>query len=137
MKLDIERTTVGDVHKIGEIDIEKYKCVTADIITKDVVITEKQIEHIIEHHPHDFERFNGFFRDIVENPDYIIEANKPKTALILKEIVFEHEKLKTVLRLVTSTYDPKYKNSIITFMIIDDKEWNRILRNKKILNNSE
>ncbi|MGN0501424.1 MAG: PBECR2 nuclease fold domain-containing protein [Ruminococcus sp.] len=110
---------------------------TADIITKDVVITEKQIEHIKEHHPNDFERFNGFFRDIVENPDYIIEANKPKTALILKEIVSEHEKFKTVLRLVTSTDDPKYKNSIITFMKIDDKEWNRILRNKKILYKSE
>ena len=137
MKLDIERTAVSDVHKIGEIDIEKYKCVTADIITKDVVITEKQIEHIKEHHPNDFERFNGFFRDIVENPDYIIEANKPKSALILKEIVSEHEKIKTVLRLVTSTDDPKYKNSIITFMKIDNKEWNRILRNKKILYKSE
>lgn len=137
MKLDIERTAVSDVHKIGEIDIEKYKCVTADIITKDVVITEKQIEHIKEHHPNDFERFNGFFRDIVENPDYIIEANKPKTALIMKEIVSEHEKFKTVLRLVTSTDDPKYKNSIITFMKIDNKEWNRILRNKIILYKSE
>lgn len=135
--LDIERTAVNGVHIIGALDLEKYKCVTTDIITKDVVITEKQIEHIKEHHPNDFEQFSSFLKDIVENPDYIIEANKPKTALILKEIIIEHKKFKTVLRLVTSTDDPKYKNSIITFMKIDDKEWNRILKNKKILYKSE
>ena len=42
------------MHIIGALDLEKYKCVTTDIITKDVVITEKQIEHIKEHHPNDF-----------------------------------------------------------------------------------
>lgn len=38
-----------------------------------------------------------------------------------------------VLRLITSKDNLDYKNSIITFMKIDDKEWNRLLRNKKIL----
>lgn len=137
MNFDTERTAVNDVRIIGALDLDKYKCVTEDIITKVVVITEKQIEHIKERHPNDFERFGVFFKDIIENPDYIIEANKPNTALILKEIETEHRKFKTVLRLVTSTDDPKYKNSIITFMKIDEKEWNRILRNKKILYKSE
>ena len=134
---DIKEMAVNDVCIIGALDLDKYKCVTEDIITKVVVITEKQIEHIKERHPNDFERFGVFFKDIIENPDYIIEANKPNTALILKEIETEHRKFKTVLRLVTSTDDPKYKNSIITFMKIDEKEWNRILRNKKILYKSE
>lgn len=137
MNFDTERTAVNDVRIIGALDLDKYKCVTEDIITKVVVITEKQIEHIKERHPNDFECFGVFFKDIIENPDYIIEANKPNTALILKEIETEHRKFKTVLRLVTSTDDPKYKNSIITFMKIDEKEWNRILRNKKILYKSE
>ncbi len=137
INFDTERTAVNDVRIIGALDLDKYKCVTEDIITKVVVITEKQIEHIKERHPNDFERFSVFFKDIIENPDYIIEANKPNTALILKEIETEHRKFKTVLRLVTSIDDPKYKNSIITFMKIDEKEWNRILRNKKILYKSE
>lgn len=38
-----------------------------------------------------------------------------------------------VLRLITSKDNLDYKNSISTFMKIDDKEWNRLLRNKKIL----
>ncbi len=125
------------MYKIGVIDINKYKCVTEDIKTNEVIITEKQIEHIKERHPKDYERFNQYFREIVQNPDYIIEANKPNTALILKEIQEEKEKIKTLLRLVTSNDTSQYKNSIITFMRIDDKEWNRILKNKKILYKSE
>ena len=69
----------------------------------------------------------------MENPDFIIEANKPNTALILKEIQHGNEKFKTVLRLITTTDNPMFKNSIITFMKIDQKEWDRLLRNKNIL----
>lgn len=78
-----------------------------------------------------------FFGEIIEQPDYIIESNKPNTALILKEIQRENEVFKTVLRLVTLSDNPQYKNSIITFMKIDEKEWNRLLRNKKILYKKE
>ncbi len=46
-------------------------------------------------------------------------------------------KFKTVLRLVTSTDNTEYKNSVITFMKIDEKEWNRLLRNKRILYKKE
>lgn len=126
-----------DVHSIGKIDIEKYKCVTADIKTSEVIITDKQIEHIKERHPNDYERFSKFFKEIVENPDYIIEANKPNTALIMKEVHIAQEKFKTVLRIATSNDNPDFKNSIITFMKIDDREWNRILKNKNILYKSE
>lgn len=42
-----------------------------------------------------------------------------------------------VVRLVTSCDNPEYKNSIITFMKIDEKEWKRLLRNKKILYKKE
>ena len=55
----------------------------------------------------------------------------------LKEIEINNEKFKTILRLATSKDDPKYKNSIITFMKIDEKEWNRIINNKKVLYKSE
>ena len=125
------------VHVIGRINRAIYGCVTNDIQTDEVIVTERQIEHIKERHPNDYERFGKHFKVIVESPDYIIETNKPNTALILKEIVDDGEKFKTVLRLVTSSDDPNYKNSIITFMKIDDKEWNRLLKNKKILYKSE
>ena len=130
---DVIQSTTPDVHIIGKIDKSIYKCVTDNIVTDEVIITNNQIRHIKERHPNDYERFSGYFSQIVESPDYIIKANKPNTALILKEIKSNGEVFKTVLRLVTSKDDPTYKNSIITFMKIDNKEWNRLLRNKTIL----
>lgn len=128
-----ETKEVADVHIIGRIDRYIYKCVSEDIRTDEVIITDNQIQHIKERHPNDYERFSEYFSEIVEVPDYIIESSKPNTALVLKEIVKADEVFKTVVRLATSGDNPAYKNSIITFMKIDEKEWNRLLRNKKIL----
>ena len=128
-----ETKEVADVHIIGRIDRYIYKCVSEDIRTDEVIITDNQIQHIKERHPNDYERFSEYFSEIVEVPDYIIESPKPNTALVLKEIVKADEVFKTVVRLATSGDNPAYKNSIITFMKIDEKEWNRLLRNKKIL----
>ena len=125
------------MYLVGKIDIEIYNCITKDITTDEVIITDKQIDHIKNRLPNDYELFNKYFEKIVEQPDYIIEANKPFTALILKEIQIDNKKFKTVVRLATSNDTPSYKNSIITFMKIDDREWNRILKNKKILYKSE
>lgn len=125
------------MYLVGKIDIEIYNCITKDITTDEVIITDKQIDHIKNRHPNGYELFNKYLEKIVEQPDYIIEANKPFTALILKEIQIDNKKFKTVVRLATSNDTPSYKNSIITFMKIDDREWNRILKNKKILYKSE
>ena len=122
-----------DVHTVGRIDREIYKCITEDIVTDEVIITDERIAHIKERHPNDYERFYGYLKSVVEHPQYIVETNKPNTALILKEFTNGTEPFKTVLRLITSTDDAEFKNSIITFMKINDKEWNRLLRNKKIL----
>lgn len=128
---------VQDVHYIGKIDRNIYKCVTEDIKTDEVIITDTQIQHIKDRHPNDYEKYFKYAEEIIKHPNYIIEANKPYTALILKEIETENEKFKTILRLSTSIDSPKYKNSIITFMKIDDKEWKRIIKNKKTLYKSE
>lgn len=128
---------VHNVYYIGKIDREIYKCVTKDIRTDEVIITDVQIQHIKDRHPNDYERFSHYLADIVACPDYIIETNKENTALILKEIEIENKMFKTVLRLITSTDPAEYKNSIITFMKIDDREWNRLIKNKKVLYRSE
>lgn len=122
-----------EVHTIGKIDKNIYKCVTEDIVTDEVVITDNQIQHIKDRHPGDYERFSKYFREIVTRPDYIIESKKPNTAIILKEIVDEGDRFQTVLRLCTSEDPDGYKNSIITFLKIDEKRWERYLRTKEIL----
>ncbi|MCX4341127.1 MAG: PBECR2 nuclease fold domain-containing protein [Lachnospiraceae bacterium] len=110
---------------------------TEDIVTDEVIITDERIAHIQERHPNDYERYYKYLKEIVEHPQYIVETNKPYTALILNEFIEGEEIFKTVMRLTTSHDNPEFKNSIITFMKINDKEWKRILKNKRILYKSE
>ena len=123
-----------DMHIVGRIDRKIYECITDDITTDEVIITEERIQHIVERHPNDYEQYYAYLKTVVEDPDYIIEANKPNTALILKEIIESDERqFKTILRLKTSKDNRVFKNSIITFMKINEKEWSRLIRNKRIL----
>ena len=133
-----ETKEVADVNIVGTIDRNIYKCITEDIATNEVIITDERIQHIKDRHPNDYEKYYEYLKAIVEVPDYIVETNKPDTALILKEIVTSDEKqFKTVLRLKTSKDRPEFKNSIITFMKINEKEWSRLIRNKRILYKKE
>ena len=128
------------MHYIGKIDVEKFKKISEHIITDDVIITDERIAHIQDRHPNDYERYYNYLKESVENPDYIIETNKPNSALLLK--AFENgdkgdKQFKMILRLVTPEDNQQFKNSIITFMKINNKEWRRLINNKKILYKSE
>lgn len=118
---------------VGKIDIEKYKCVAQNIATDEVVITDERIAHIMQNHPGDYERFGYLMRIILEEPDYIIEDKKPRTAILLKEIREAAGRFRLILRLVTTDDNPEYKNSVLTFWRIHDSEWKRLINSKKIL----
>ena len=122
-----------DVHYVGKIDRDLYKCVTEDIRTDEVIITDERIEHIEEGHPGDYVQYHGYIPLVMTMPDYIIEANKPNTAIVLKEVVEESEKFKLVLRLKVKNDPEEYKNSVISFWRIGDTTWKKTIKNKKIL----
>ena len=121
------------VHYVGKVNIELYKCVVERIVTEDVIITEKQIKHIKEKHPGDYEACSKYFSLIVSDPDYIIESRSPNTAIILKRITINGKITQTILRLATPSDKEGVKNSIITFMCMNEKRWERYLRTKNIL----
>ena len=62
-----------------------------------------------------------------------METNKPNTAFVLKSVKDQGSNIQLILRLKTSDDPEGYKNSIITFLKIDQKKWEKYLRNKKIL----
>ena len=125
------------MYTIGKIDVEKYKIISPDIQTDEVIITDERIQHIQERHPNDFERFCLYIPGILQDPDYIIAANKANTAVILKEIIENGEKFKLILRLKTSDMPGDYKNSIISFWRVGDTTWKKTLKNKNILYKKE
>lgn len=124
------------MNKICDLDIEKYKCITEDISTNEVIITDERIEHIRNHHPGHFEVIAPFLKTAIEAPDYILE-DAPNTGLILKEINNNDLRIQMVLRIHTSTDSPGFKNSVISAWKISGSRWNNYLRNKKVLYKSE
>lgn len=124
-----------DVNFVCKLDKDLYKVITEDIRTDEVIITDERIQHIQERHPDDYERFSTYLAEIVQNPDYIIRDPRPQTGMLLKEITVGEtgEHFRIALRLAASQDPTQYKNSIITFLKIRPKEWERLIRNKEIL----
>lgn len=118
---------------IGKINRELFGEISNSIISDDVILTDRQLEHIKERHPNDYEQYFKYIKYIVENPDYIIRDAKPNTGFLLKEFLKEDKRFQLILRLHTSEDDRNYKNSIITFLKIGKKKYNQYLRNKEII----
>lgn len=131
--VSIVKSEGSNVQTVGRIDIEKYRCITDEIATDEVIITPERIQHIEERHPGDYEQFVKYVADILENPDYILEANKPNTGVILKEIEENGEKFKVILRVKVESDPAEYRNSILSFWQIGETTWKKNVKNKKIL----
>lgn len=122
-----------NVYLVGMIDKNIYECVVEGISEVEVIITEERIAHIKKRHPNDYERFCKYISIIIDEPDYIIKANKPNTAIVLKEIQENSEKYKLILRIKVEDDPSEYKNSVMSFWRIGEKTWRKTLKNKTIL----
>jgi len=121
------------VYFVGRIDFERFRGFFPGMTTDEVIITDERIEHIRERHPYDFERYQGYMREMVESPDYILEANKPNSAVLLKEFTEDGKQFQAILRLHTSEDDLEFKNSVITFMKLKRSRYATYTRTKKVL----
>ncbi len=131
-----------DVRYIGKIDREIYKCVTPDITTDEVVITEERIQHILEQHPQiEHVVIINNLAEALADPDYLLQdtyaEHKENTAIVLKMFHDNDMGYRIILRLATSTDSDGNKNSVITAFSISQKKWAKYLRNKRILYNRE
>lgn len=122
-----------DVQFVGRIDRELYSCVSEDITTDEVIITDERVQHIKDRHPGHYEKVRPFLQEAVAQPDYILADKAPHTGLILKQVEQNGERIQVVLRLHTSEDAPGFKNSVISAWGIRDKEYRRLVRNRKIL----
>lgn len=121
------------MHTVGKINKEIYKCITKDIVTDEVIITDNQIRHIQDRHPDSFETTMCNLESALHAPDYIIEDKHKNTGLIIKQIGTSQDHTQVVLRICTSQDEDGYKNSIISSWEISDKRLQNYLRNKRIL----
>ncbi len=126
-----------EVHSIGKIDREIYKCITEDIRTEEVIITDNQIQHIKDRHPEAYDKVLNNIQEAIRVPDYIIRDKHEYSGLVIKRIQTESGILQVVLRLCTSEDEQGYKNSIISCWELSEKRLQNYLRNKEILYSRE
>ena len=126
-----------EVHSLGKIDREIYKCITEDIRTDEVIITDNQIQHIKDRHPEAYDKVLNNIQEAIRVPDYIIRDKHEYTGLVIKRIETESGILQVVLRLCTSEDEQGYKNSIISCWELSEKRLQNYLRNKEILYSRE
>lgn len=125
------------MHSVGRIDKNLYKCITEDIRTDEVIITDERIEHIIKRRGQDFyDTYGKEFVNIIQTPDYIF-LDKENTALVCKEFAKDGKYINVVLKIAVSTDNPEYKNSILTAVCESNKRFQQRLRNNMPLYKKE
>ena len=122
-----------DVNFICNLDPNIYKVITTSIVTTQVIITDRQLEHIRERHPNISESVIAQLEKIISSPDYIIETDMPSTANILKHLEINGKGYQLILRIKTDSDPVEFQNSIITLMSVNEKRYRQYLRNRKIL----
>ena len=117
-----------------------FRQISDKIITDEVVLTEKQRQHIKERHPGILEKYEKYFLEILQKPDYILKDNsRENTALILKTIKNKNKgaSINLVLRLAVEGEDINNKNSIITCIPIGENRLKSYINNGKIIYKNE
>ena len=122
---------------IGRIDIEIYRCVTPDITTDEVIITDERIAHIQGRHPGDYKIVRPFLREALIDPDYILGDKMKDTGLILKQIDTDDLRLQVVLCVHTSHDPAGFKNSVLSAWRISEDRWKNHIKNKITLYKKE
>lgn len=124
---------VKEYINIGKIDKEKIGKYKNRIITEDVILTYERLNnHILAYHKDEYYEIEKYVRDIIENPDIIIDDNAHIDTLIhLKHIKQINKKARIVIKLATNFEEENYtKNSVITIMRQRDKSWEQTIKNK-------
>ena len=124
----------SDVLDLGVLDIELYRCITEQIDTDRVIITEKQLVHMAEHHPEAYSETLIDLKATIQKPDYIFRDEKHEnTGLVVKQMSSGSESLHIVLRICTDSQGGEFANSVISGWKISDKRLENYIRNKTIL----
>lgn len=126
-----------ELTNLCSLDLELYKCVSSKIATSRVVLTEKSVIHIAEHHPDAYLRVLVELKETIQNPDYIFNDDKHEdTALVVKRVSDPPDSLEStfvVLRICTDTANGQLANSVISGWTISKSRLQNYLRNKAIL----
>ena len=112
---------------VGNIGAKDYiEKVFGKLITDEIIVMDERLDHIKKRHAEDFELFKQYLDIAVTNPDYVIKDYKnANTIFMIKKL--NNTNLNVVVKIAVDNTDNKYKNSVITFYRIRDKNLNKLI----------
>lgn len=127
----------GSVKKIeltvlGNLDPSPLISTFGHLQTTEVVVTDERIAHIKERHPEDYLLFEQYGRESILSPDILIQDIKNVgTVFAVKKL--PDTNLNVVLRPVLDTDNPDFKNSVMTFYRIREKNLKKLMEKNPVL----
>lgn len=111
---------------LGNLDPTPLISTFGHLQTTEVIITDERIAHIKERHPEDYNLFEQYGRDSILSPDILLQDLKNAgTIFAVKKL--PDTNLNVVIRLVLDTDNPDFKNSVMTFYRIRDKNLKKLM----------
>ena len=127
---------MAEIIQLGKINTTPLKKEFGKLKTDEIIITNERIDHIKKRHPKDFLLFEKYGVQTVENPDTIIKdcINKGTVFMVKK---LPDTNLNVVARLVVDDDNENFKNSVMTFYRIRNRNLEKLANKNKTLYKKE
>lgn len=127
---------MSEIRNLGKINIKILEKEFGKIQTDEIIVTNERIDHIKERHPEDYNLFEKYGKESVSSPDLIIKDVKNKsTVFMIKKL--PETNLNVVVRVVLETDNSKWKNSVMTFYRIRERNLKKLIEKNGVLYKKE
>lgn len=131
-----EDNNVAEIRGLGRINIALLEKEFGKIQTDKIIVTNERLLHIQERHPQDYELFEKYGQDSVQNPDYIIRDMKNEgTVFMVKKL--PDTNLNVVVRVALDTDKDGLQNSVMTFYRIRERNLKKMIEKNTLLYKKE
>lgn len=131
-----EDADVAIIRYLGRIDTTSLEKEFGKIRTDEIIVTNERLNHIKERHPEDYDLFEKYGKDSVENPDFVIKDGKHDgTVFMVKKL--QETNLNVVVRVVIETDKEGLKNSVMTFYRIRERNLRKLIDKNSLLYKKE
>ena len=127
---------MSEIRNLGKINTKILEKEFGKIQTEEIIVTNERIDHIKERHPEDYNLFEKYGKESVSSPDLIIKDVKNKsTVFMIKKL--PETNLNVVVRVVLETDNSKWKNSVMTFYRIRERNLKKLIEKNGVLYKKE
>ena len=127
-----EESKVATIRPLGKIKIDVIEKEFGTIQTDEIVVTNEREKHIKARHPEDYELFQKYGANTVNNPDFIIKDGKNQSTIFMVRKLPDTN-LNVVVKVALDTDEEGLKNSVMTFYRLRERNLKKLIEKNSTL----